>query len=69
MLEHFANDPDMENGMVDSTIVRAHARAAGATKMVGRLNRRWGVVAAGSVLPFADVLSMLGERLEVLHVL
>jgi putative transposase len=32
MLETFADDPDMENGMVDSTIVRAHASAAGATK-------------------------------------
>lgn len=32
MLEHFADDPDLENGMVDSTIVRAHASAAGATK-------------------------------------
>lgn len=35
MLEHFAGDPDMENGMVDSTIVRAHASAAGATKKRG----------------------------------
>jgi transposase len=32
MLTHFAKDPDMENGMIDSTIVRAHASAAGATK-------------------------------------
>jgi|SRR5215207_2383944 len=32
MLVYFADDPDMENGMVDSTIVRAHASAAGATK-------------------------------------
>ena len=32
MLAHFVQDPDMENGMVDSTIVRAHASAAGATK-------------------------------------
>ena len=32
MLAHFADDPDMENGMVDSTIVRAHACAAGASK-------------------------------------
>jgi transposase len=32
MLAHFADDPDLENGMVDSTIVRAHACAAGATK-------------------------------------
>ena len=32
MLVHFADDPDMENGMIDSTIVRAHACAAGAQK-------------------------------------
>lgn len=32
MLAHFAHDPDMENGMVDSTVVRAHACAAGAQK-------------------------------------
>ena len=35
MLICFADDPDMENGMIDSTIVRAHASAAGATK------KRW----------------------------
>jgi transposase len=35
MLESFAEDPDMENGLVDSTIVRAHASAAGATKKRG----------------------------------
>jgi len=35
MLAHFADDPDMENGMVDSTIVRAHACAAGAPKKRG----------------------------------
>jgi len=32
MLAHFAADPDMENGMIDSTIVRAHPCAAGAQK-------------------------------------
>lgn len=32
MLGHFAHDPDMENGMIDSTIVRAHPCAAGAQK-------------------------------------
>ena len=32
MLTHFANDPDMEHGIVDSTIVRAHPCAAGAQK-------------------------------------
>ena len=35
MLVHFADDPDMENGMIDSTIVRAHPCAAGAEK------KRW----------------------------
>ena len=44
MFEHFADDPDMENGMVDSTIVRAHACAAGATK------KRW----AGAASPGAQ---------------
>ncbi len=29
---HFANDPDMENLMIDSTVVRAHPCAAGASK-------------------------------------
>lgn len=28
MLEHFAHDPDMENGMIDSSVVRAHPCAA-----------------------------------------
>ena len=32
MLEQFADDPDMENGMIDSTIIRAHPCAAGAEK-------------------------------------
>ena len=32
MLQYFVDDPDMENGMIDSTIVRAHPCAAGAQK-------------------------------------
>lgn len=32
MFQHFADDADMENGMIDSTIVRAHPCAAGAAK-------------------------------------
>jgi len=36
MLAHFADDPDMEHGMIDTTIVRAHACAAGAQKKRGR---------------------------------
>jgi len=32
MFEHFASDPDMENVLLDATIVRAHPCAAGAQK-------------------------------------
>jgi transposase len=32
MHQHFADDPDMENLLIDSTIVRAHPSAAGALK-------------------------------------
>ncbi len=50
MLVHFADDPDRENGMMDSTLVRAHACAAGAPKKtVVKLNKRWDAVGAGSV--------------------
>ena len=49
LFEHFVDEPDMENAMLDSTIVRAHACAAGATKKtVDRLNKRW--AAAGVAL-------------------
>lgn len=43
MFEHFADDRDMEHGMVDTTIVRAHACAAGARK------KRW----AGCASPWS----------------
>ena len=32
MLTYLTHDPDMENGMIDSTVVRAHPCAAGAQK-------------------------------------
>jgi hypothetical protein len=32
MLAYFASDPDLENLMIDGTIVRAHPCAAGAQK-------------------------------------
>jgi transposase len=35
MMTHFADEPDMENVLLDSTIVRAHPCAAGAQK------KRW----------------------------
>jgi hypothetical protein len=38
MFEYFAGDADMENGMIDSTIVPAHPCASGAEKTV---NKHW----------------------------
>lgn len=35
MYEHFIEDPDMENLLIDSTIVRAHPCAAGASAEKG----------------------------------
>lgn len=42
MLEHSADDPDMENRMVDRTIARAHASAVGATKNDGQSKQALG---------------------------
>ena len=47
LLAHFANDPDLENVMVDSTVVRAHPCAAGALKKtVDKRPKRLDAVAA-----------------------
>jgi putative transposase len=40
MMAHFVDDPDLENVMLDSTVVRAHPCAAGASKK--RWSRRAG---------------------------
>ena len=51
MHTHFIDEPDMEYLMVDSTVVRAHPCAAGASKKtVGRPSKPLAAVAAGSVL-------------------
>lgn len=49
MHQHFAHDPDMENIIFDSTIVRAHPCAAGApTKKGDKHPRTWAVAGVGS---------------------
>ena len=49
MHQHFAHDPDMENIIIDSTIVRAHPCAGGAPlKKGGKNPRRWAEAGAGS---------------------
>lgn len=40
MFEHFADDPDMERLLLDSSIVRAHACAAGAPQKKGVKRRK-----------------------------
>jgi len=53
MLAYFSSDPDMENGIMDSTIVRAHPCAAGAAKKKGvRRSRHSDGAGAGSVPKF-----------------
>jgi len=49
MHQHFAKDPDMEQILLDSTIVRAHPCAAGASKKaVGKNGKHSDAVGAGS---------------------
>ena len=50
MFSHFANDADMENVMLDSSVIRAHPCAAGAPKKeVDRTLKRWDAAEAASV--------------------
>jgi len=49
MHQHFVTDPDMENLILDSSVIRAHPCAAGASKKTaGRRNRPSAAVGAGS---------------------
>jgi putative transposase len=49
LLAGVADDPDLQAVLIDATVVRAHACAAGAPqKTVGSRRRRWGARAAAS---------------------
>jgi transposase len=49
MHQHFADDPDMEHLIIDSTIVRAHPCAAGASKKKAvKPNKPWDAVEGAS---------------------
>lgn len=46
----FADDPDMANALLDSTVIRAHTCAAGGSKeTVDRPSKRWAAVAVGLI--------------------
>lgn len=47
LLAHVAADADLQHVLMDSTVVRAHACAAGAKK-TARKSTRWGAPGAGS---------------------
>lgn len=53
MHDYFAQDPDMESTIIDSTVIRAHMSAAGGSKKTEvKPNKPWGVVTADSVPRF-----------------
>jgi transposase len=53
MFEHFADDPDMTSVMLDGSVVRAHAYAAGAAAKKGvKTSKRSAIAGAASALSF-----------------
>jgi len=53
LFEYFADHPDMEKLMLDSSVIRAHACSAGAPQVKGGKKRKRSAIAeAGSVLRF-----------------
>lgn len=53
MHAHFVQDPDMEEVMIDSTVIRAHPCAAGAPqKEAGKPPKHWGAAGVGSAPRF-----------------
>ena len=53
MFEHFADDPEMEKLMLDSSVIRAHACAAGTPKVKGGKKRKHSdIVEVGSAASF-----------------
>ena len=55
MFEHFADDPDMESVMIDSSVIRAHACAAGAPAKKGdKKPRHSATVEVASVVRFTS---------------
>ena len=51
MFEHFADDPDMEHVMMDSSVIRAHACSAGASKAKGGNPPKRSVTVAADSVP------------------
>lgn len=65
MLAYFADDPAMENGRVDSTVVRAHASAAGAEKNGGQAEQALGRSRGGFSTKIPVTVDGLGYPLRL----
>ena len=65
MHHHFANDPDMESVIVDSSIVRAHPCAAGAKKNGGTINQALGYCRGGFSTKIHIAVDGLGNSLRI----
>lgn len=59
MFEHFVDDPDMESVMLDSSVVRAHACAAGAPAKKGVNERKHSATAEVGLARKSTLQSML----------
>lgn len=66
MLDQFATDPDMEHGILDSTIVRAHPCAAGAEKNASAAEHALGRSRGGFSTKIHVVVDGLGNPLRIL---
>ncbi len=66
MVAHFADDPDLEHGILDSTIVRAHPCAAGAEKNGTVAEQALGRSRGGCSTKIHVLVDGLGNPLRVL---
>lgn len=64
MIRHFADDPDMESVMLDSTVVRAHPCAAGASKNGGQAAQALGRSRGGFSTKIHLKVDALGNPLD-----
>jgi transposase len=64
LFQYCSHDPDMENIMVDSTVVRAHACAAGAAHKVEQENQALGRSKGGFSTKIHIIVDALGNALD-----
>lgn len=58
LFKHLADDPDMESVMIDGSVIRAHACAAGARTKRGVIKSRHSAIAVADLAPRSTWWSM-----------